>query len=167
MRLLVHDLTPQEFEALGLELSQDTTVISDDGTIKPCIGCFGCWVKTPGVCVLNDKYQSMGQLLSKCSEYIIISKCCYGSYSPFVKNILDRSISYFLPYFNNIDGETHHKKRYDNRFSLSVLFYGNDVTEAEKETAKDLVAANSTNYSRIKYNVSFYDNTLSLKEGLQ
>ncbi|BCK01175.1 flavodoxin family protein [Anaerocolumna chitinilytica] len=167
MRLLVHDLTPQEFEALGLELSPETTVISDDGTIKPCIGCFGCWVKTPGVCVLNDKYQNMGQLLSKCSEYIIISKCCYGSYSPFVKNIFDRSISYFLPYFNNIDGETHHKKRYDNRFSLSVLFYGNDVTEAEKETAKDLVAANSTNYSRIKYNVSFYDNTLSLKEGLQ
>lgn len=167
MKLLIHDLTPQEFISLGLKPGQDTTVISDDGTIKNCIGCFGCWIKTPGRCVINDHYQNLGQLMSKCEEYVIMSKCCYGSYSSFVLNILNRSISYILPYFTDINGETHHKPRYNSRFALSVHFYGDNTTEAEKKTAGELVAANSINFNCIKYNVHFYDNMLSLKEGLQ
>ncbi|WP_407654270.1 MULTISPECIES: hypothetical protein [Caproicibacterium] len=35
--------------------------------------------------------------LSQCDELILISKCCYGGFSPFVKNVLDRSIPYIHP----------------------------------------------------------------------
>jgi hypothetical protein len=37
----------------------------------------------------------MGLLHSKCDNITIISQCFYGSYSPFVHNVLDRSVPCF------------------------------------------------------------------------
>ena len=98
LKLLIHDLSKEDsINFIGNE--EDVMVICDEGTIQNCIGCFGCWIKTPGQCVISDEYSSMGENISKCNEVIIISKCFYGGYSPFVKNVMDRSISYIHPYF--------------------------------------------------------------------
>ena len=80
-------------EALSLR-KINVYIISDTGTIRHCVGCFGCWIKTPGKCVLKDGYDNLGELLSKSEKLTIISRCFYGCYSPFVKNVLDSSISY-------------------------------------------------------------------------
>lgn len=166
MRVIIHDLCEQEFAAFNLGPDTNTTVISDNGKIHNCIGCFGCWVKSPGTCVLKDGYQNMGELLSKCDELIIISKCIYGSYSPFVRNVLDRSISYLLPYFVTKKGETHHQKRYDHNFSLAVHFYGSDITPAEKTASEALVKANSVNLYSTGNKVYYYIDPQKIKEGL-
>lgn len=165
MKMIIHDLNQQEFQSLDLKQDVYTTVISDEGTIRNCIGCFGCWIKTPGICILKDGYQNMGELLSKCDDLIIISKCIYGSYGPFIRNVLDRSISYLLPYFVTVNGETHHRKRYAHKFGLSVYFYGNDISESEKATAKALVAANSMNLYSTGNKVYFHENLQTIKEG--
>ena len=158
MKILIHDFNQQDFSALNINCDKDTVIISNNGTIRNCIGCFGCWVKTPGICVLKDSYNNMGELLSKCSELVIISKCVYGCYSPFVKNVWDRCISYLLPYFVHKNGETHHPKRYKNIFALSVHFYGADISDEEQKTAKALVEANGTNFHPSKNNTYFYKN---------
>lgn len=97
MRMIVHDLQEQEFAGWAEGGQGELTVISDNGTIRQCMGCFGCWTRTPGACVIRDGYNNLGELFSKSDELIIISKCMYGSYSPFVLNVLNRSISYVLP----------------------------------------------------------------------
>lgn len=145
MRLLIHDLKSDDFQKIFPDLSRDTMVISDNGTIHYCVGCFGCWVKTPAACVIRDSYGDMGEYLSKCNEVIIISKCCYGGFSPFVKNVLDRSISYIHPYFVIRNGEMHHRRRYNNKIDLKVWFYGENITEKERITAERLVKANAVN----------------------
>ena len=145
MNLIIHDLTKEQWEALDLPISENTRIISDNGTIHKCIGCFGCWIKTPGQCIIPDEYQRMGELLAKAEEVTVISRCSFGGYSSFVKNVLDRSISYVLPFFEIREGEMHHRKRYDNQFLMRVIFYGSDITEEEKETAKELVKANAVN----------------------
>ena len=165
LKILLHDLNGSEFKALYPNVDMNTTVISDNGAIHNCIGCFGCWLKTPGICVLKDNYNDMGKLLSKCDELKIISKCVYGSYSPFIRNVLDRSIPYLLPYFISKNSETHHAMRYKNKISLSVHFYGSDITANEKETAKHLVKANCINFFT-KYNVSFHTCLEDLKEAI-
>lgn len=167
MKIIIHDLNPQDFTSLNLIKEVNTIVISNNGTIHNCIGCFGCWIKTPGRCVLKDDYNNMGELLSKCDELIIISRCMYGSYSPFIRNILDRSIPYLLPYFVKKNGETHHQNRYKSQFTLTVHFYGDDITKGEQETAKDLVAANGVNFYSSENKVYFYNNLQSIKGGLQ
>ena len=165
MKLLIHDM--EKFhEGLMLEHKQNNmTVISDNGTIKPCICCYNCWIKTPGQCVINDGYNNMGALISKCNQMIIISQCFYGSYSPFVHNVLDRSIPYILPYFRTKNGETHHKNRYDNNIIFTVYYYGR-VSDREKETARKLVAANGINFFAQKTEIYFYDKIEDLPEVL-
>jgi multimeric flavodoxin WrbA len=167
MKLIWHDLAKEEFNGLSLKLDADTIVIGNNGNIKPCMGCYGCWIKTPGICVIKDGYNTIGQLLSKTDELIIISKCVYGSYSPFIRNVWDRSISYLLPFFIRRNGETHHKIRYKNRVTITVLFYGDTITSAEKETAEQLVLANSVSYMPDNVTTRFYNKYEALKEALQ
>ncbi|WMJ88155.1 flavodoxin family protein [Anaerocolumna sp. MB42-C2] len=156
MKLVIHDLESQDFEKFFPNISNEVTVISPNAPIHNCIGCFGCWVKTPGACIIRDSYGDMGVLLSKSEEVIIISKCRYGCYSPFIKNILDRSISYIHPYFTLRNNEMHHKSRYNNRLNLTVYFYGPDITSSEQKTAEKLVTGNGINLNTHKSTVRFF-----------
>ncbi|MDR3356921.1 MAG: flavodoxin family protein [Spirochaetaceae bacterium] len=162
MNILIHDLENFDKRTMVTNDPDNTTIISDNGKIHPCICCFCCWVKTPGQCVINDGYNNMGLLISKCDRLVIISRCFYGSYSPFVHNVLDRSIPYILPYFRTNDGETHHKSRYGNNVMFTVCFYGN-ISDREKETARKLVVANGINLFARKTEISFYDKIEDIK----
>lgn len=157
MKLLIHDLEENVFDELFPILEKDIVVISKSSPIQNCIGCFGCWVKTPASCVIRDNYGDMGELISKCDEIHIISECLYGGFSHFIKNVLDRSISYVHPYFVIRNGEMHHRSRYRKRISLKVWFYGEDMTHNEKDTAKKLVKANALNLNTLDNDVSFFD----------
>lgn len=144
MKLIVHDLTQEQANSI-LPQNTDTLLIGNNDTIHCCVGCFGCWVKTPAQCIIHDSYADMGELLSKCSELILVSNCCYGGFSPFVKNVIDRSISYSHPYFTIRNGEMHHRRRYSNHICLSAFLYGTDITAQERETAERIIHANARN----------------------
>jgi len=145
MRVIYHDLTEEMWVRLNMKPEEGDVIVSGSGKEKFCTGCFGCWLKTPGKCVIPDAFQCLGQKLAEANELIIISKCSFGSYSAQVKNMLDRSISYVSPFFVIRKGEMHHKPRYQNSLTVSALFYGMDITEEEKETARTLVQANALN----------------------
>ena len=151
MKLIITDLEKFDFSVEG-----EYNIIKPQNEIKNCIGCFGCWGKTPGRCVIHDGYENTGIDLGKCTEVILISKCYYGSVSPFVKTVQDRAISYIHPDFVIRKGEMHHKRRYDNIISLTAYFYGENITEEEKETAKNLMQANADNYDGLVKAVHFY-----------
>lgn len=172
MKLYIHDLQDYEFKKLlnDMESSADCENIYNDikiiEKVKPinnCIGCFGCWIKTPAKCVINDSYEDMGEYFSKSDEIIIISRCVYGGFSPFVKNVLDRSISYIHPYFKMRNNEMHHKRRYKNIINLTVWFYGENITLDEKETANKLVKANAINLGGVVRKINFVDNISKLE----
>lgn len=149
MHIIIHDLPPEQFGEMFapyVDAADRVKIISDqpDRDIKSCIGCFSCWVASPGVCALRDDFSGMGKLFSQADKISVISSVSYGCYSPFVKNVLDRSLPYQHPCFTRRGGEMHHRRRYDNRFSFRVFFYG-DITEEERIIAEKLVKANSMN----------------------
>lgn len=138
--LIITDLP----ELASLEDSK-CEVICPRGEIHSCIGCFGCWVKTPGQCVIHDGYENTGAKMGNADALIFVSRNCWGGFSPFVKAVQDRAISYIHPDFEIRDGQMHHKRRYDNSLRVTAILYG-DVDDGERETARSLVAANMRNY---------------------
>ena len=84
------------------------------------------------------------------------SRCVYGGSSPYVKNVLDRSIGYLQPFFRIIDGEMHHVMRHDNRMAITTHFYGDAITKLEEETADRLAKANAVNFGASGCTVHFY-----------
>lgn len=163
MKVLAHDLEPAAFAELFPELGADITVIDQNKNINPCLGSFGCWVKTPSSCVLKDDFQRMGELYDKCDEMIVVSKCTYGCYSPFIKNVMDRSVTWILPLFVKRNNEMHHPRRYENRFKFTVHFYGGDISLAEKQTAEKLVKANAVNLDALKTSIHFHEGRSAMK----
>lgn len=164
MKLIISDL-----ENINIKTTEDYRIIKPkENTVYPagirhCIGCFGCWAKTPGKCVIHDGFENTGILMSQCEELIFISRCCYGSLSPFVKTVQDRAISYIHPDFVLRKGEMHHKRRYDNQILLSAYFYGEDITDREKETARNIIEANADNYDGCVKNIFFYQTSKELE----
>jgi multimeric flavodoxin WrbA len=168
MRMIIHDLSIEQSTFLKIEelSSEENIIVNANGKNHYCIGCFGCWLKTPGRCVIKDEYQEMGQKLSKVDELLIITKATFGSYSSAVKNVLDRSISYVSPYFVIREGEMHHKERYHKNLKISAVFYGEDMTDAEKETSVNIVVANAINLNGTVGNIDFVNSFEIVKEVL-
>ena len=129
------------------------------------MGCFGCWVKTPGKCVVNDRCSYIPSCIAKCDEIILISPILFGGYSEAIKAVIDRSIPYVLPYFRIVDGEMHHKMRYKHSFKLTVLFYG-ECDNEERQIAESLVCANAMNFGAKSDEVKFLDGIEELRSEL-
>ena len=161
-RLIIYDVPTEYIE----KFTNDEDILINANEIhRYCIGCFGCWLKTPGTCIIKDGFENMGQRLSQVSEFILISKATFGSYSSAVKNVLDRSISYVLPFFEIRNGDMHHGERYHNDLTISALFYG-DMSEEEKRTAENLVKANAVNLNAALGKVHFVDGMENAREVL-
>lgn len=158
MKLIITDI-----EDFDIPIAGEHKIIKPEGDIHHCIGCFGCWIKTPGKCVIHDGYEGTGIDMGKCTELILISQCCYGSVSPFVKKVQDRAISYIHPDFVLRKGEMHHKRRYKNVILLSAYLYGENITDAEKETARNIIEANADNYDGSVKGVYFYESAEELE----
>ena len=154
MNLVIHDLTKEEWGRIASKYD-GWKVVSDNGTIKPCIGCFGCWVKSPGECVIKDGYDQMGALIHHADEVLVISKYTYGGLSSFVKNVFDRSIGWVSPYFEVYEGEMHHKKRYPEDKPMSFIFRGVGLTEEDQEKARGYVEAACRNFHAKVKSVTF------------
>jgi hypothetical protein len=80
--------------------------------IQPCRGCFSCWVKTPGRCVIHDDEEAILGATAASDRVIWLTPITFGGYSPELKKALDRIIPILLPFFAKVRGQTHHPLRY-------------------------------------------------------
>ena len=143
MNILIHDLSENEWKKIENKYPRDEWfIISDNKKIQPCFGCFNCWLKTPGMCAIKDGYESTASFMAKCEEIEIITKYTFGGFSSFVKNVIDRSLSYLLPFLKNEGSEMHHYLRYGKtQIPFTVHFYGDLISQEDQEIAKKYVKA--------------------------
>ncbi len=162
MKVIIHDLGDAATRTLE-KLNAYSVVIHADNQYAPCRGCFKCWLKNAGFCIMKDSLQHIGALIGQSDPLILVSRCCYGGYSSPFKAVLDRAIGDSLPFFTWRGGQTHHINRYPRRKLLRVCFYG-ECTEFERETAKEVVERNRLNLDYEKADVVFFDNIEQLME---
>ena len=87
-------------------------IVLRDMAIAPCCGCFGCWVQTPGECVIRDGADRIPRALVRSDLAVLLTPVTFGGYSSDLKKALDRSIGLVSPFFMRIRGEVHHRPRY-------------------------------------------------------
>lgn len=99
--------------------------------IKYCTGCFGCWVKKPGQCVANDDSIEISKEIINSDLVIFASPIQLGLTSALLKKALDKLVQLILPYFKFVNGEVHHKPRYDKYPKIGLLLQKEDITDDE------------------------------------
>lgn len=102
-------------------------------SIAPCTGCFGCWTKTPGMCVHDDDAKRIMQYWMSSNVVVLLSRMTYGGYSSLMKQALDRQIGILLPYYSSTRNGVEHLPRYENY--PSILAFG---VCAERDQQADL-----------------------------
>lgn len=97
------------------------TIYLQDKKINYCLGCFNCWLKTPGKCVFND---DMPDLLEKvkAADILVLGTPLYvDGMTAQTKTFIDRIIPLVEPEFEMIEGHYRHGKRLDKIPSIVLL----------------------------------------------
>ncbi len=122
--------------------------------INHCIGCFNCWVKTPGRCIYNDGGTTVLQDILRCDILVLFTPVVFGGYSSELKKIIDRLLPLWLPFFQKIHRETHHPLRYRTLPRLIAVGVHPQPSEENSECFKILAGRNAKNLYPSSYSAS-------------
>ena len=89
------------------------TMAVSEMDISSCRGCFQCWVRTPGICVIDDAGRTVAEAWMQSDVVVLFTPITFGGYSSALKRAIDRVIPILSPFFMKIRGEVHHRPRYE------------------------------------------------------
>jgi multimeric flavodoxin WrbA len=122
-------------ESLLSELARRQHVVSPlhlrDLQVHHCIGCFGCWVRTPGECALDDDGRTVARSLISSDLAILASPILMGHVSSLLRRANERLLPLIHPYAKLVDGECRHHPRYPSRPRLALLLEQGQGADAE------------------------------------
>lgn len=97
------------------------TVSVKDMNLKPCLGCFACWNKTPGKCCLSDDMSGIIENMLWAYVTVWSFPLYYFSVPGPVKNLMDRQLPMSLPFMDSGTDSGGHPSRYDMSGKKTVV----------------------------------------------
>lgn len=151
----IQDITVKLLEDKGYKVQ---SLMLNELEVGSCIGCFGCWVKTPGICVIDDDGRDIARAVIQSDLAIYLTPIVFGGPSSEFKKALDRIIPLILPFFKKKKGEIHHEPRYKKYPSIVVLGVLPEKDDEMEEVFKKLIYRNSLNWYNPQYtgNILYY-----------
>lgn len=140
-----------------LAISNNFEVINfcaGENILEPCVGCFNCWIKTPGICcqTKTNSFAYLKEIIS--ANYVVnITQITFSGFSANMKAYLERSLPLSHPFFTKRSGEMHHQKRYKENAQMIAIGYDPTSIQAEKNFC-ELISRNLIN-SGIKKSLKF------------
>jgi len=90
--------------------------------IKPCQGCFNCWLKTPGVCSQRDDMDMLRPKLEEADVWVLATPLYVDGMTGPMKNLLDRIIPGIQPFMELRDGHIRHPGRGETRHGQALRY---------------------------------------------
>jgi multimeric flavodoxin WrbA len=158
MKITLINLMPAS-EAMVLEKMQNhyksqfegaqINVISlGNESIKDCIGCWNCWVKTPGVCIHKDVMSDVYKEYLESDRVAMLLPTKAGFISGSAKVFIDRIIPIYHPYIDIIEGEMMHYYRY-NHYPLMDFYWSPEGLSAEEDQVIEDYCYRSAHHFRV------------------
>jgi len=119
--------------------------------IGNCAGDFFCWIRTPGVCHVNDDNRLIAEALATSDLLVYLTPITFGGYSATLKRMVDHQIQNFSPFFAMIEGETHHLKRYKKNPDLLAVGWMTAPDMQVESIFRHLVQRNAINFHTKTY----------------
>ncbi len=90
--------------------------------IRQCLGCFDCWLKTPGKCMQKDDMEGLLSLFRDADLIVFATPLYVDNVTGIMKTFMDRIIPLTEPYFEKDPlGEYRHRKRYEKIPKIAVI----------------------------------------------
>ena len=124
-----------------------------DKSITPCIGCWSCWVKTPGRCVMKDQMAETYPDYVNSDTVILLMDTAQGFISHQAKAFLDRTIPHYHPYIEIVDGECHHVARYEGYPDMVFLYDTEGLTKVEEQVIEDYLYRTAYHFQSKAYRI--------------
>jgi multimeric flavodoxin WrbA len=152
----VSDCLEDSLNGKGHEV--DVMVLRNE-KIDSCLGCFGCWLKTPGECIIKDAGSELPRKVIQSDLVFLLTPVTFGMYSSELKKALDRfPCPVLLPFFKKINGEIHHAPRYDKYPILVAVGVLPNSDEENENTFTTLVSRNGINLHTKAVSTIVYSN---------
>lgn len=89
--------------------------------IKPCLGCFSCWSKTPGECCIHDDMQGVIDKILWADVVVWSFPLYYFGLPGQLKTLIDRQLPMSLPFMCTETESGGHPSRYDMSGKSTVV----------------------------------------------
>ena len=114
--------------------------------IGNCAGDFYCWVRSPGICNVNDDNRLIAESIVNSDLLVYLTPVTFGGYSSELKRMVDHQLQNILPFFAQVDGETHHQKRYKHYADFLAVGWLERPDPQAEALFRHLVARNAVNF---------------------
>jgi multimeric flavodoxin WrbA len=118
-----------------------------DIPLRHCVGCWGCWVKTPGQCSSQDASIEMDRAVIQSDFTLWAAPLKMGFPSELLKMALDKHLPLIHPYMEVAYGEAHHLKRYARYPRVGLLLEKEPTTdERDLQIVRDIHCRTAINF---------------------
>jgi multimeric flavodoxin WrbA len=127
-----------------------------DLPLRHCVGCFGCWVKTPGQCVARDASLKMDRAVINADFVLWASPLKMGFPAELLKMALDKHLPLIHPYMEVAYSEAHHRRRYRRYPRIGLLLEREAATdERDLNIVKDILCRTAINFkTRLEFSLT-------------
>ena len=113
--------------------------------IGNCAGDFFCWIRTPGMCNIDDDNRVIAAAIVSADLMVYLTPVTHGGYCSTLKRMVDHQIQNISPFFAMVKGETHHRKRYENHPDLLAVGWMDEADAQSEAVFRHLVQRNALN----------------------